>query len=488
MNKKFLLILLVFALLIPAVSAIKAEAYQETGLSINGENIAQTADDIHVLTAGGIYQLDTDDMYVLTAGGIERFEYASGSSENDTRPDDREEPTGLLYDDGEIAIQYDTVFVGLKYYFSQARNSSVKSANLENAQGVGYEFGYYDRDRNFHAQFSTDETKITMRVTSGSGVGVYITGTDILLYEQDSTGTDNMLAVHPVCEYDSAVTWFSGRQYYGDFMYASLGADSISVINAVDIEQYVMGVCASEMNETWPAEALKAQAVAARTYAGRNIGSSVYYYSCGFDLTADTYCQAYSGCGNVGANIESAVLDTANQYLTYNGELCDAQYFSSDGGGTEDNINVNGNNYHPYLAGVVDPYEEAAADLNFYSSWTYSMSPTALGAKVGLSDVVDVYAEYSETGNVIKLDLVSSSGNRVTLTNGRCRTTLGLPSIRYTVEQNGYNQFVFNGSGWGHSLGMSQYGAYAMAEFYDKSYKDILGFYYTGVGLSYGEQ
>ena len=470
----FLMLVLVF---------IPGKAYAFAELYINDEPAGQSIDELYAVGGDGISRLENSQVYVLSASGIEQI---SGWNGGDTPASEAEGGGGLRYDDGMVSVKSDIVLVGLRYFYSSSRDGGMERANLENAEGEGYRFGYYTDDREFVELGRTSETQITMRVTSGTGIGVYITGTDILLYEQNSTGPRNMLAVSPLCEYGEAVTWFSGNKYYGDFEYAVLGGGKISVINAVDIEKYVMGVCSREMSSGWPLEALKAQAVAARTYAGRNIRNSVYYYNCGFDLTGDTYSQAYSGCANVTDDIVRAVEETENEYLTYNGELCDAQYFSSDGGATEDNENVNGNSYHPYLKGVIDPYESDAAGVNHYSSWTYTMKPEYLGSKVGLSDVSEVYTEYSNTGNVIEIELVSSSGNSIVLSRGSCRTSLGLPSIRYHVYKNDAGQFVFEGSGWGHNLGMSQYGAYAMALYYGKTYKDILGFYYTGVGLSYG--
>lgn len=470
------LLMLLFLALYPWDTYADSRAYVNDGGTVELESGSTYA-----IGSGGVGTIDTDEVYVLTGSGLEVLSSGGGSV-------DLEGGGGLLSDDGIVKISSDKIMVGLRYYYSAARDTGVTSANLENAVGRGYEFGYYDSDRNFCPVDMTNETKITMRITSGTGIGVYVTGTDQLLFQVPVTGPYSMLAVRPICENSDAVTWFSGYKYYGDFCYAVLGGEKISVINTVDMEKYVMGVCSSEMSVSWPVEALKAQAVAARTYAARNIKNSVYYYSCGFDVTADTYCQAYSGCTQLGSRIISAVTATENQYLTYHGALCDAQYFSSDGGGTEDNENVNGSSNYPYLAGVVDPYESAVDSINYYSSWSYTMSPSSLGARVGLSDVDDVLAEYSKTGNVIELTLISSSGRSVMISQASCRTTLGLPSIRYTVSRNSSGDFLFEGSGWGHSVGMSQYGAYAMAEYYNKTYKDILGFYYTGVELSYGVQ
>lgn len=479
-----LIIAVICVLAVLGLVTTEAYARAKYTVSINSSELSFDRDELYAQGKYGVETIDPEEAYIITADGLMQLDDAELS--DDLLRDVYVGGGGLVYDDGEIKIAYDTVLVGLRYYFSKLRDSSMESANLENAVGEGYEFGYYNEDREFYALDSTDETQITMRILSDNTIGIYITGTEKLLYKQPYTDSKNMLAVRPICDDEEAVTWFKGNKYYGDFLYAVLGDGDITVVNAVNIERYVMGVCAREMNEDWPAEALKAQAVAARSYAGRNIANSTYYYQCGFDVTADTYSQAYSGCSEVGRVIERAVYATENEYLTYDGEICDAQYFSSDGGATEDNLNVNGNNYHPYLQGVIDPYEAVMDDVNFYSSWTYAMSPKALGAKVGLSDVSVVNTHYSETENVIELELVSSAGKKVTLKNSYCRTTLGLPSIRYEVSMNPHGQFVFTGSGWGHNLGMSQYGAYAMAEYYDKSYKDILGFYYTGVGLSYG--
>ena len=441
---------------------------------INGEPTALTGD-IFAVGSGGVGALSEGELYALTAEGLERIGGSAAPS--------GQFGAGLVYDDGSVSIPYTTLFVGLRYYYSAARNTTLGSANLENAVGSGYELGYYDYNRVFHPVGRTQERQLTMRPTEDNGVGVYITGTDTLLYECPYTGVNCMVGVRPLCDGD-AVTWFAGKRYNGSFAYSVQGG-GLTVVNVVDIERYVMGVCASEMGESWPVEALKAQAVAARTYAANYVNRSVYYNSCGFDLTGDTYCQAYSGCGSVGANITEAVTATVGQYVTYNGSLCDVQYFSSDGGGTEDNINVNGNSSHPYLRGVIDPYEAMTDSINYYSSWTVEMTPQQLGAKVGIGSVTDARTELSATGNVIKLTLTDTEGRQAVAERDACRTRLGVPSLRYSVSQTAAG-FVFTGSGWGHSLGMSQYGAYAMAAYYGATYKDILGFYYTGVGLSYG--
>lgn len=435
----------------------------------------------YAVGAAGTALIKEDEIYVLTADGLEIL-----GADSDYTGDDLE-GVGELLDGGKyVRIASNKVFVGLNYYYSPARNTGLESFSLENAVGGGYKFGYFNDKRNFITMEYTDETRITMRITSGTGIGVYITGTDHLLFEMPATGAQNMLAIRPLCEQTDAETWFDGHRYYGDFACAVLGGGKITVVNAVDMEKYVMGVCSQEMGSLWPLEALKAQAVAARTYAGKNIKNSLYYENCGFDVTADTYSQVYLGCDDVGSRIVRAAQETENEYLTWEKGLCDAQYFSSDGGATEDIENVYGNTGHPYLRGIIDTYEASTDAINMYSEWSYTMTSSELGTRVGLPDVEQVEAEYSNTGNVIKLTLTSSSGSKAVISKNYCRTTLGLPSIRYSAEKNRSGDFVFSGSGWGHNVGMSQFGAYAMASYYNKTYKDILSFYYTGVRLSYG--
>lgn len=460
----------------------------------DGERLNLDSGAVFAIGSSGTEALASGRVYALTASGVEALgelevdepepEPSTGAETGKTDDNAYTGGGGLVPAGGKIGISSSTVFVGLRYSYS-GRDSTVKSANLENAVGEGYEFGYFTASRAFVAEGETDEVRITMRPTSGGGVAVYSTDSGELLYEASNSGAGNMLAVRPAGGSGSAQTWFSGYKYHGSFGYYAVGGQ-LCVVNALPLETYVAGVCASEMGASFPAEALKAQAVAARTFAANYIMRSGYYTSCGFDLTADTYCQAYSGCGNVTSGISSAVSATRTQVLTYNGRLIDAQYFSSSGGGTEDNENVNGNSNHPYLRGVIDPYEQAVSGSNYYSSWSYLLSGSTLGSRAGIGTVISAEAEYSDTGNVIALELTDSYGRTAVLRRSQCRSTLGLPSLHYSVEKES-GGFRFTGSGWGHSLGMSQFGAYAMAAYYNFTYKDILGFYYTGVGISYGD-
>ncbi len=496
----------------------------------------------------------TGGTYVITGSGVVQIGQSGSTGEPTTAPDGP-----------NISVKYDTVRIGLYYYYSTLRDSSLNTASLENKVGSGYTFGYYDSSRVYHELGSTTVTQLTMvpdvntaitagavgcyhiklpgtyadfysaqtaasqysggfpawyngtyyamlgsyqssaeatsalstlgvsgEVYTGSSrcVAVTKTGTTSVLFEFDY-GTNANLAVHPVSNSGKAITWFKGYAYYGDFEYYRYISGKLTVINILPLEDYIKGVVPYEMTASWPLEALKAQALCARTYFAANAGR---YSLFGFDVTADTYSQAYRGTTGANATSDSAVDVTAGRYITYNGSLCTTFYFSSDGGGTENSENVFTNSL-AYCRGVIDPYEDAVpASMNSRKSWSVQYSAADLLAKVNskgysLRDIASVVPTYSDTNNVITLTFTDSSGASASFTRSSCYSfscsTLGLNSIHYTVSlDNG--TYTFGGSGWGHSVGMSQFGAYSMAKNYGYGARQIIGFYFTGVNISLG--
>ncbi|MGI5936721.1 MAG: SpoIID/LytB domain-containing protein [Oscillospiraceae bacterium] len=498
--------------------------------------------------SGSVEKLGSSKVYALTGSGLEVVE---GGQQVIVDPPH-------LPVSGTVPISRSKIRVGLYYYYSDSRDTSLDTASLQNYVGSGYKFGYYDDSFEFNEVGYTAETKLTMvkdkNVNVSGGVvgcyhillpatystfeearnaasaysdgfpayynGVYRvlvgkyesasaatadmekrgisgsaysasnrcivvtkTGTTDIIFEFDC-GTQYSLVIRPQSDSQKAQTWFKGYKYYGDFQYIRTTGENMTVVNIVDIEDYVKGVLPYEMSSSWPLEALKAQALCARTYGVKNYN---VYGKYGFDVTADTYSQVYRGTSAATATTDAAVDATAGQYVTYNGELCSTLFFSSDGGATESNENVNGTKV-PYLVGVIDPFEEAVADINSYSSWTRVLTQDAVTSKLksyNVSTIVSIEPTFSEVGNVISLKFTDVNGKTVTVRKSLCRTLLGLPSIRYKVAKSGSN-FVFEGSGWGHNVGMSQFGAYAMAAHYGYTYDQIIGFYYTGVSLSTG--
>ena len=306
------------------------------------------------------------------------------------------------------------------------------------------------------------------------------TGTTNILFEFDY-GSTYSLAVQPVSNAGNAVTWFAGYKYNGAFQYTRLSDDEkITVVNFVDIDDYVKGVVPYEMNGKWPLEALKAQALTARTYAASHFNS---YRSYGFDVTNDTYSQVYQGLNSANSTTNSACDATAGQYIWYHGHLCETFFFSSDGGATESSKNVWGTEL-PYLQGVYDPHEDEV-DTG-HNNWTYTLTPSQVQSKINskfkknFGPITSITPEYTEMGNVLSLTFTDASGNSHKVSRTNCYYALDVDSLRFTVTQDASGNFVINGSGWGHNCGMSQWGAYVMAKNHGMNASQIIKFYYTG--------
>jgi len=250
----------------------------------------------------------------------------------------------------------------------------------------------------------------------------------------------------------------------------------------MDMEEYLTGVVLAEMPASFETEALKAQSVVARTYtlkvmeAGAKHGGAV--------CTDHTCCQAYvdpsdysGGTENL-EKVRSAVLATAGQVLTYEGNLIEATYFSCSGGSTEDAVAVWGTDY-PYLRATDSPGEEGAA--HFTDSVTFSAADFA--DKLGISPSGSPaswlgYVTYTAGGGVNTMRIGGTDFKGTEL-----RSLLGLRSTAFTMEANG-DTITVTTKGFGHRVGMSQYGADAMAVA-GAGYAEILAHYYQGTVLTH---
>ena len=408
--------------------------------------------------------------------------------------------------------------------------------------------------------------------TSSYAVNVTRTGTAEILFQFDG-GDDLALGVMPdVTGADTVRTWFKGYRYYGGFRYERIGGGDLTVVNIVDLETYIKGVVPYEMSSSWPLEALKVQAVCARSYAYINIHSGKHT-SYHFDVCNTTDCQAYYGAGTNSSSYQAtertdqAVDETAGEYAWYDGQVIEAFYSSSHGGASESVYNVWGTSLeqYPYLCGVEDPYEADMASKNSYSSWTVSYTSSELAQRLenygydASSGIESLTLTYSDLGNVIQVRVNYRDGGSDTIRPSSMRSVFGISSIRFTVNgqaassgsgttsssgggltangstsldsQGTYtvisgsgslsqagldglyaisgsgsvtpaedaasgggsgtdtpagtqvtvsgSSYSFQGSGNGHQLGLSQYGARAMAE-RGFTYDEIIEFYYPG--------
>ena len=284
--------------------------------------------------------------------------------------------------------------------------------------------------------------------TSSYGINVVATGTDQILFQYDD-GASSALAVLPdVTGADDVRTWFSGFKYRGGFTYQRLTGGNLTVVNVLPLEDYVKGVVCYEMGREWPLEALKAQAICARTYALRRLN---YHKSLGFDVCNSDWCQVYYGVGSKRENYgpsetsDRAVEETTGQVLWYNNTLAETYYSSCHGGASESAYYIWGTDMeqYPYLCGVEDPYESYVDDLNPYSSWTVSYTSSELTKRLqnyglGTNTTVDhLELTYSQLGNVIQVKIYYANGQSNTITQrtkNTIRSVFGLNSIRFTIN------------------------------------------------------
>lgn len=279
----------------------------------------------------------------------------------------------------------------------------------------------------------------TVVQSTSTGVLVTVTRSTEVLFEFDCSGVLT-LGVQPDGLGETAVTWFKGYKYPGGFEYPRQTGGDLNVYNVVDVESYVKGVIPYEMNNEWPLAALEAQAICARTYA-----SKTRHTSYGFDVCNTTDCQVYygwSGSGSNGpnANTDAAVDNTAGLMLYHQGEVIqNAVYHSSNGGATEDIINVWGST-NGYLVGKEDPYETPIY------SWSVTYTADELTyilqqKEYDIGKVKNVYvSEYTPLGNVKKVTFEGTKGTK-TFTGEACRTifyssTYGksVKSMRYGIN------------------------------------------------------
>lgn len=426
----------------------------------------------------------------------------------------------------------DTIRVGLHY-----GSGALSEAIVENADGAGFSVGTCS-GRAFSAGTTTSSTRL--RVTaSGSTVSVADANTGAAIYSGET------VALSPNGEQFS----LKDSNYCGDAVFTASGGQ-LTAMNYVSLEDYVKGVLPYEMTPSWPAEALKAQAVCARSYALGSINKHQSRY--GFDVCDSTDCQVYQGSGRATSSSNSAVDATRGEYLTHKGQLATGFFFSSDGGATEDAVNVWGNEVG-YLKGVADPYEDLDNATN--GRWTKTLTASdiadklrAAGYSIGTVKNVAI-TKRTPMDNVNEVTVTDTSGSKVIIRQQSCRTVFGVNSIRYSINgQSGgssssasssspssqntqtvdgvptadtiyitggsslgptplfevgaiaallpavrsyvgasyfaaTNTYTFTGTGWGHNVGMSQYGAKGMAE-RGFSYDAILNYYFTDIEIT----
>ncbi|NEZ65479.1 SpoIID/LytB domain-containing protein [Leptolyngbyaceae cyanobacterium CCMR0082] len=271
---------------------------------------------------------------------------------------------------------------------------------------------------------------------------------------------------------NDGVVWIGDRWYRGRVkLIPSNGG--VTAINYVDIDDYLYSVVGSEMPASWPQEALRSQAVAARSYAmyhkSKANGQS-------YDLKSTQASQVYKGLEGEAASTQSAVDATHGKVLTHGGKVIEAVFHSSSGGHTENSEHV-WSQAVPYLKGVPDFDQNAPV-----YSWRAQFSLEEVGARIGYPGIIQAVEVLSRSpqGRANRMSIIGDAG-ALTITGNTFRQKLGLRSTKFDLAVSPTSISVA-GNGFGHGIGMSQWGARGMAE-RGQQYRDILTHFYNGTRL-----
>lgn len=408
------------------------------------------------------------------------------------------------------AAEYDIIKVGL-YYGSSAQSSVTLTANL------GISYGWHNGDKHIELSQITAQS-FTIRTLNQS---------QIIINESIVFDTNGMnLSVVPL----EGNLRLNGKEYRGGMLFTNVSDTQMSVINILPTEEYLYGVVPGEMPSSWDEEALKAQAICARGFAISNYNKHI---SQGFNVCATTNCQVYSGVGGEARSTTKAVDETYGEVVMYDGKPIESLFFSSSGGHTANAKNVWGT-YISYLSGVEDSYEPEDSPRH---SWSATLSfgeiEEALEkSNIDVGSVESLSAKSDETGRVYELTVKGSEGTHVLKRGstyspfvsygvisqkfsispilsggGNLYAKSSLKSSKlasytalggnatvvtlgdsFTIKSNKKTEnytagstdgYTFTGGGWGHGVGLSQYGAKGMADA-GFDYTEILNHYYPG--------
>ncbi|MBI5739925.1 MAG: SpoIID/LytB domain-containing protein [Nitrospirae bacterium] len=274
--------------------------------------------------------------------------------------------------------------------------------------------------------------------------------------------------------------FFNGQSWSGSFEIMK-DENGLYVINNLPFEKYIEGVVASEVGKDWEKEALKAQAVISRTYAvfTKNLNGEK-----NFHLTSSVLHQAYNG-ENTDPLIAEAVDSTKGEILTYEGRPAKTLYHSTCEGSTELPEEVWAESF-PYLRSV-----ECYGKNTPYESWQRRFTFDEINKSLGVEGFSDMsIASYSSTGRARTLKIIFSGADgtgpsEMEIRAVELRRMLGyreLPSTHFTLTRTD-TDIIFDGKGYGHGVGLSQWGALEMAR-EGKNYRDILAHYYPGTVIN----
>ncbi|TFZ39532.1 SpoIID/LytB domain-containing protein [Soehngenia longivitae] len=331
----------------------------------------------------------------------------------------------------------------------------------------------------------------------------------------------------------------NGKYYRGSIKLIK-NNNNCYIINHVSLEEYLYGVVPKEIPSSAPLEALKAQAIVSRSYSLSNLNKHI---KDGYNLCDSTHCQVYGGYSAEKDSTNTAVDETKGMILEYNDRAVDAVFHSSSGGHTESSENVWGTKI-PYLVAVKDPFSLNAPNSNWNITFTNSVIVNNLrNNNIEIQDLIDIEVlDRTESGRAKTIKVVASD-KTVLLSGDKFRSIMGNSNfkstlfsieknydtdrvVKSTLSKNGIEEidftsntimimtnngiknldkssidvlnslgqtnikidthvssFSFVGKGYGHGVGMSQYGAIEMAK-EGYNYEQILQYYYKNIKIT----
>ena len=281
-----------------------------------------------------------------------------------------------------------------------------------------------------------------------------------------------------------AALWIGGRRYPGSFLVLLNSNKTVTGVEILGMESYLLGVVGHEMDASWPLEALKAQAVMARTFAYFQLEK---YHAHGYDLGDDAGSQMYGGVNHTPKNIILAVRETKGEVLGYKGKLLSVYYHSCCGGHTADAGWVWGFKRTPKpLRGVSDPYCKISPYYRWKAFFRTDEIKAALENRHLIGGALKFFRLGSEKYDYIKSFKAQIGNTALVVDANRFRLALGassLKSVRIFRMRKEDNGMEFEGGGSGHGVGLCQWGARGQAML-GRNYEKILKFYFPGSVLS----
>lgn len=373
---------------------------------------------------------------------------------------------------------------------------------------VGSPFNILDQDNNILMQgsgelaYSIDFTNSVFNIYEKDQLVKSFKNLDLIRIEAVDKN-------YPILLYDisyGAGYFWAGtedRQYRGLMELYPAGSRSFHIINILDLEEYLFSVVPAEMPAWWPDEAIKAQTIAARSYAISNMGR---HRNRNYDLCDTVHCAAYNGIKSETERSNKLILETLGEVAKYNNQVINTVFSSNSGGYSEKSLEIWGNDL-PYLQGAnnlldtsyqfpLEPYElekwlreetESYSNTSFAGNNTYRwlkiLGSDYFAEKYNLEELLDIVAVKRSIGGTVGEVIIKGKERELVVKGDNIRSALGgLKSNRFISEkiyspEGKLEKIIFYGSGWGHHVGMDQTAAAEMAR-RGINYKDIIQHFY----------